>query len=597
MKKYVVLVTLMFALAVVAAACAPAPAAPPVVQTVIVAGTPQVVVVTPTPPPPATNIFRMNYGVNDVPTLDPALATDTTSVQMIEEMYVGLTRANETNGLAEPGLATDWKSADGGTTWVFNINKALGVKWVKYNPGTGKVEAVKDDKGADRLVTAKDFEYGIKRTIDPRTASDYGATIGGFFKGGNEFNGADTKKLSDADLQKLSDAVGVKALDDWTVQFTMAAPTGLAPLVATMSMVYAQPSWVIADKGDRWIEPGFYQAYGPYVLKEWVHEDHMTLIANPLWPGTTNIPKPKITEIVDTMLDQGPELANYETGKLDIMLNMSGSKDVDRVKADPKLSKELQITPRQCTAYMGMNTKKKPFDDPKVRLAFSEAIDRQSLIDNVLKGNQIPASYMIRPGVAASLDPKDYPNLGVKSDAVDAKKQLAASTYGSDPAKLGEITYMYNTSESNKAFAEAMQQMWKTALGVDVKLVNQDWKTFLVTRQTDAPQMFREAWCMDYPDADTYSRELFDSKVGQAKSELNWSNPKYDQLVNQAYTETDNAKRMALYAQAEDIITKQDAAVAPQYWYTFMRLYKPYVKFTLSAGGADHLEKWEILPH
>lgn len=572
---------------------APAATSAPVIQTVIVQGTPQTKIVTPTAAPTTGKLF-FDFGAGDVPTADPALATDTSSSQVVYETTVGLTRLDEVTGALQPGLAKDWKQSADGLTWTFNIDQSLGVKWVKYNTQSGKVEVVQDDNGKDRMVTAKDFEYGIKRLLDPRTASDYASVVAAFIKGAKEFNSADTSKTSDADMTKLRDAVGVKATDDWTLQITMNEPTGFFPEIMAIAVTAAEPQWLIADKGDRWTEAGFFQGYGPFVVKEWVHEDHLTMIANPFWPGTASVPKPKLSEVTGYMLDTGPSLANYETGKQDISLVPLS--DIDRVKADPKLSKEFSSSPQQCTYYIGFNTKKAPFDNPKVRLAFSEAIDRQSLVNNVTKGGQLPAQWMARPGLPGSPDPKSNADLGVKYDPADAKKLLADAGY-SDPSKLGQITYMYNTNEGHQKIAEAFQQMWKQNLGVTVNVVSQEWKVFLKTRQTDAPQIFREGWCIDYPDADTFHRELFDSKVGQAHPEINWSDPQYDQLVEQAARETDVTKRTQLYAQAEDILVKKDAAVAPIYWYTNVWVTKSYVKRTFGALGYEAFEKWEVLPH
>jgi len=551
-------------------------------------------VVTPTAAPITGQLFT-NLGPGDIPTIDPALSTDTSSVQIVEETTVGLTRQNEETTATEPGMAKEWKASADGLKWTFTLNKDLGVTWVKYNPATKKVEQVMGEDNKPRLVTAKDFEYGVKRTLNPKTASDYAYVLNFFIKGAEEFNTADIKKVSDEDLKKLEDAVGVKALDDWTIEFTIKEPAGFFPAVAGLWVAHAQPQWLIKEKGDRWTEAGFFQGYGPYTLKEWVHEDRLTLIANPFWPGTPNIPKPKINEITWYMLDDTPALANYETGKQDTTYGVPLG-DIDRLKADPKLSKELHVAPILCTYYYGFNTKKKPFDDPKVRLAFSMAVDRAGLIKNVTKGEQEPAQWFARPGLTAAPTLKDYPDLGVKTDPAKAKALLAEAGY-SDVSKLGEITLMYNTSEAHKKIAEAIQQMWKTNLGVEVKVVNQEWKVYLKTLQTDAPQIWRLGWCQDYPDANNFDKEVFRTGGHETKS-TNWSNKKYDDLVDQAARETDLKKRTDLYAQAENILVKEDAVIIPIYWYTNLSMTKPYVKRTHSVlGGLQHYEKWELLPH
>jgi len=584
------LVVLATITSVVLAGCGPTPVPTP---TVGPTPTPKVItqVVTPTPAPITGKLF-LNLGPGDVPTIDPALSTDTSSVQIVEETTVGLTRQNEETTATEPGIATEWKQSADGLKWTFKLRND--VTWVKYNTATGKVEQVLDKDKKPRVVTAKDFEYGVKRTLNPKTASDYAYVLNFFIKGGEAFNTADTKKLSEAELKKLEDAVGVKALDDFTIEFTTIEPTGFLPMVAGMWVAHAQPSWLIAEKGDRWTEAGFFQGYGPYTLKEWVHESSITIIANPFWPGTPNIPKPKINEVTWYMLDDTPAMANYETGKQDAAGVPLA--DIDRVKADPKLSKELKIAPILCTYYYGFNTKKKPMDNPKVRLAFSMAVDRVSLIKNVTKGDQEPAQWFARPGLAGAPTLKDYPDLGVKFDAAKAKALLAEAGYP-DGKGLPEITLMYNTHEGHKKIAEAIQQMWKTTLGVEVKLANQEWKVYLKTLQTDSPQIWRLGWCQDYPDANNFDKEVFRTDGHEYKA-TNWSNKKFDDLVDQAGRETDLKKRTELYAQAEKILVYDDAAMIPIYWYTRVTLTKPYVKRTFSVlGGLEHIEKWEVAPH
>jgi len=604
-KTSTMVIGLVVILSLVLAACGPAPTPTPVPPTPtpvvitkeVIKEVPKEVVkevvVTPTPAPITGKLF-LNMGPGDIPTLDPALSTDTSSVQIVELTTVGLTRQHEETTATEPGMASKWEVSADGLTWTFYLNKDLGVKWVKYNAATGKVEVVKDSKGNDRLVTAKDFEYGTKRTINPATASDYAYVLNMFIKGAEAWNTADTKKLSADELKKLEAAVGVKAVDDWTLQFTILEPSGFFPAVAGMWVNHAQPQWLIEERGDRWTEAGFFQGHGPYTLKEWVHESHIVLIANPFWPGTANIPKPKINEVTWYMLDETPAMANYETGKQDAAGVPLA--DMDRVKADPKLSKELKIAPVLCTYYYGFNTKKKPFDNPKVRLAFSMAVDRASLIKNVTKGEQEPAQWFARPGLAAAPTIKDYPNLGVKFDAAKAKALLAEAGYP-DGKGLPEITLMYNTSEGHKKIAEAIQQMWKTNLGVEVKVANQEWKVYLKTLQTDSPQIWRLGWCQDYPDANNFDKEVFRTGGHETKA-TNWSNPEFDKLVDEAARETDLKKRTELYAKAEQILVNTDPAMIPIYWYTRVTLTKPYVTRTFSVlGGLEHIEKWSVAPH
>ncbi len=537
-------------------------------------------VVTPTPVP--RKVLRLNLGPGDVPTLDPSLATDTSSIQIIELAFVGLTRQNEETAAVEPGMAERWEVSPDGKVWTFYLRR--GIPWVRWNGQ--EVEQVKDEKGDVRYVTAYDFWYGAIRTLKPETGGEYAYVPAFFIEGAAEFNeGTITEP----------EKVGIKVIDDYTIQFTLKEPVGFFANIAGLWMLRAQPQWLIEEKGDRWTETGAYHSYGPYVMKEWVHDSHIVMVANPFWPDNIpSVPKPKIEEIVFRMLDTSAAFAEYEAGNLDV----AGVPlpEMDRVKADPQLSKELHIAPILCTYYYGFNVTKPPFDDARMRLAFSLAVDRQAIVENVTKGGQEPAQWFSRPGLQAAPTLQTHPNLGVKYDPERAKQlfqEVLNEKYGGDVKNLPPITLMVNQVEGHIKIAEAIQQMWKEVLGVDVKLETQEWKVYLNTLNTDPPQVWRLGWCQDYPHASNFLKDVFYSTSDN--NHTKWGNPEFDRLVDQALRETDESKARELYAQAEDILVAKDAAIIPIYWYTSVAVTKPYVKRTFSVlGGLDHIEKWDI---
>lgn len=591
-KKWSVVAIVAVVAALLVTSCKPQE----VVKTVVVTvpGEAKEVVVTATPAPAGRpNILRVNLGPGDVPTLDPALATDTSSVQVISELGVGLTRLNEVTLELEPGMAEKWESSEDGLTYTFYIRQ--GIPWVRWN-GT-EVEQVLDEEGNPRTVTANDFEYGIKRTCNPDTASDYAYVLAFAIKGCDELlNAENWGELSEEERQALIDGVAVKALDDSTLQVTFTTPAVYNLNIIGMWVAYAQPKWLIEERGDRWTETGFNQSYGPYALKEWVHDSHLVLVKNPFWPGIESVPQASIDEIKFTMLDASPAFAEYEAGNLDV----AGVplQDIDRVKADPVLSKELVIAPLACTYYYGFNTSKPPVDNVHMRRALSLAIDRQGLIDNVLKGGQEPAQWFCRPGMAGCPTPEKYPDLGVKYDPEKAQAELKAymDEMGfTDVSQIPEIILMYNTSEGHKRIAEAISQMWKEVLGIQVTVTNQEWKVYLKTLQEDSPQVWRLGWCMDYPDANNWTREVF-AIGGHEEAATQWRNENFTRILEEAALEKDSAKRQDMYAQAEQILVWEDAAIAPIYWYTRVTCTKPYVNRTFSQHGSEALEKWSLQP-
>jgi oligopeptide transport system substrate-binding protein len=399
--------------------------------------------------------------------------------------------------------------------------------------------------------------------------------------------------------------VGVKAVDDQTIVLKFKEPAAYNAAIAGLWVGRAQPKWLIEGddcttaRGDRWTETGFFQGYGPFTLKEWVHDSTLTIVKNPFWPASDNIPQSKIDEVTFSMLDQEPAFSDYEAGNLDVA--DAPLSQMDRIKADPDLSKQLTIAPNFCTYYYGFNNKAKFVDDVRVRRALSQAIDRQSLIDNVTKGEQTPAQWFARPGLAGAPTLEDHPDLGIKFDVTKANADLDAYLKEKNLTKDQlDLTLMFNTSSGHQQIAEAIQQMWKTNLGLDVKLANQEWKVYLNTIKDpkNTPQVWRIGWCQDYPDANNFDRE----DVGFGGSAnlkngggLNWNNPEYEKLVADAAKELDPAKRVDLYAQAEEILVNTDAAIIPIYWYTRVTETKPWVTRTFSSSsGNEAFEKWDI---
>ena len=596
-SKFMIVAGLLIVASMILGACQPAAVPTPetIIQTVIVEGEVQEVVVTataaPVVPMEEMKTLTFNFGPGDVPSLDPSISTDTSSIQVATETFVGLTRQDEVTNIVEPGMAESWDivdNEDGTQTITFNLRQ--GIPWVRYN---GKsVEQVLDADGNVRMVTANDFYYGTIRTLTPETASDYAYVLGFALVGAADFNSGVTDDPT---------TVGIVVVDDYTLEMTFLEPAAYNAAIAGMWIAYAEPQWLIEERGDKWTETGFFQGYGPYTLKEWVHDSFLTIVKNPFWPGTDEIPVPKIEEVTGLMLDASPAMAEYESGNVDYVGVPLA--DMDRVKADPVLSAEYYVAPNLCTYYYGFNTTAPFVDDVRVRRALSMTVDRQSLITNVLKGDQEPAQWFSRPGLAGSPTMADHPDLGVKYDVDGAKAELQSylDEKGITTADL-DLTLMFNTSEGHQRIAEAIQQMWKDNLGVEVKLVNQEWKVYLDTiKGLDTPQIWRLGWCLDYADANNFIREVFTEngganpfKDGEPVGGVFYNNPDFFQGLLDAAREQDPVKRVDMYAALEETLVLTDAVIIPIYWYTTVNVTKPYVTRTYSSGGHQHWEKWDI---
>lgn len=498
---------------------------------------------------------------SEPPSLDPCLATDSISIDMAENLFLGLTDLafdiNTSETVVKPELATSWEVSEDGLVWAFHLRKD--VVWSDGKP-----------------VTAHDIEYAVRRTCDPATASDY-AYVLYIIRGAKEVNTGEITDLSH---------IGVKAVDDYTIQFALNHPAGYFPSIASMWVARPVPKWAIEKYGDKWTEPENIVTNGAYLLEEWKHEDEVVMAKNPDYYDADKVDIDVVRSVIITEDSTG--MAMYEAGELDS--TACPTEDIDRVLADPVLSKEYVNMPDVCTYFYGFNNTKPPFDNPLVRKAFSAAINRQALIDYILKGGQIPATTFTCPGLFGHIPAEE--GVGIDYDLEAAKKYLADAGYPEGKG-LPEITLMFNTSEFQSKIAQAIQQMWKETLGVEVNLTNQEWKVYLETLTEDAPQIFCLDWSADYADANNFVYEIFHST--DSDNHIKWHNVEFDSVVEEAAREFDPAKRYELYKRAEQILCEEEVAIAPIYYDAIQWMVKPRLQRTFSPLGGQHFDQWKIV--
>ena len=302
-------------------------------------------------------------------------------------------------------------------------------------------------------------------------------------------------------------------------------------------------------------------------------------------------------------------MSMYEANEIDMLADPGWGPplpDMDRIKADPALSEELFIAPRTCTYYYGFVNAKPPFDDPLVRKAFAAAIDRQSLIDNVLKGEQVPAHTFVSPGnfgnAAGNMDIAPWMVMDDYADQLAmAREWMAEAGY---PEGEGlEATLMHNTSEAHAQVAQAVQAMWAEAFPqANITIENQEWQVYLNTLLPDAPleekpNIYRLGWCADFPDAANWLIGVFRSNSDQNYAMFN--SPEFDALVDEADSSSDQALREELYKQAEMLLIEDATAISPIYYYTYVRLYKPWltnVVISPVTGDPSTCGRWTWTP-
>ncbi len=524
--------------------------------------------------------LHLNLGIEPA-TLDPALATDPNSLQVVRMLFSSLVETDAETGAPQHGLSNGWAVSADGLLWEFKLRDDA--NWVRYIPSTNKIEV-------KRPVTAQDVVYSVRRLFDPRTGSGFASVFAPLIRGGEQLHGADPRKTSDAVFQQLFANLGVQAVDDTIVRFTLTRPAVYFPSIVSTWLVRLQPREAIESGGPVWTEPGTLWTTGPYVLERWQHGRELVLKKNDNWydAGTVHIGTIQFVMIADT----ASALEEYKNGGLDTLDPYDGlaQKDVDDLREDPVLGSQLRFIPTLCTHFYGFNTAKAPFNDPLVRKAFITAIDRETLATSVVKLGE-PARWFTRPGIFGSPDISDTLGIGTAYNANKAREYLKEGGY--DKKRLGTITLAVNTSDENEVIAETVVQMWKNDLGVEVNVNRLDWKQYLQTLRTDTPQIFRFGYCAYYPDASNFLESMFRSRAPD--NFTHWSSAQLDQLVDSAAREIDLDKRRAAYRAAEKILIEDQAVIVPLWWSTRATLAQPGLVRTYAiTEGYDRLEQWSL---
>jgi oligopeptide transport system substrate-binding protein len=490
-------------------------------------------------------VININWGA-EPPSLDPGLATDTTSGDVITNIMDPLVKLDK-DLQPTPSLAKSWSVSKDGKTVTFELRDDG--RWTNGDP-----------------VTAQDFEWSWKRTISPDLGADYAYQFFGI-AGAAEYNACE--KNCDA----LRDKVGVKALDDHTLQVKLTSQQPWFVQQAAHHSFLAVHRATVEKFGRKWTEPQNIVTDGPFKLARWDHDSRLDLVK---WNGWRNADQVKLQRINGSMITEGTTaLRAFEAGELDTSGQGLPPVDLPRLKGTP----EYAQYPGLGTYYYGLNVKTVP--DVKQRRAMALAIDRQTIIDNIAQGDQEPATGFTPKGMPGfdTLTPNS-PWLSPQGDIAEAKELMSQVK---SPQK--DITLLINNSPGHKEIAVAVQSMWKK-LGLNVTISQQDWAQYLqFLGPPPDPSMdaFRLGWIADYVDAMNFL-ELW--KCGSGNNNTNFCDPAYDDLVEQARKTPDNDQRFGLYEQLEDKLVGKDGAmpIVPIYWYTFVQLERTSIKDSLNIS-------------
>jgi len=480
------------------------------------------------------------------------------------ELFAGLTRFDP-NNKAVPYVAERWETKAKGQLYVFYLHK--GVKWTNGDP-----------------VTAHDFEWSFKRQLDPETKASYSAFLFDI-QNGEAFN---TKKPG-----ITRDLVGVKALDDYTLQVTLESPRGYFPiLMAYYSGLPAhRPS--VEKYGDKWTEAANIVTNGPWKMTVWEHNKRMVFERNDAFILK---PKPKLRKRISPIIATESQLATYEAGEIDRALVPLA--ELKRLKSDPRLSQQLHIFSLTGTFYLAPAYTQKPFDVRGVRRALAHAIDRDAIVKSVLQGIGQPAYTFVPPDAPGYLDPKKYSWI---KEATEYNPKLAMDQLRGTPYEGGKnwpkVTLTFRRDELAGVpaqVAQAIQAMVKDNLNLSIDLEGLEGRVFRGRMYEHKIQLNYIRWYMDYPDPnDNLFLVWYSSRTGGSRHE--YKDADFDKLVEQAAAAPTWDQRIALYAQAERRMLEDGAAVYVYYPFG-ARVYKPWVQGVPRNSAGLLAEDWNIYP-
>ncbi len=479
-------------------------------------------------------------------TIDPGLCSGQAGGRVARNIFEGLTTHDSEDLSIRPGMARSWDLAPDGRTYTFHLRPAV---WSDGTP-----------------VTAGDFVYSWERVLNPATAAKY-ATMLYPVDGAEAYN---TGELTDPAQ------LGFRAADDSTLVVRLHSPCAYFLDVCAFYTLLPVPRHVVERYGQSWIMPGNIVSNGAYTLEEWRLNDRMVYRKNPRYWNADDV----TLEVVESLASENIN-ASFN-------LYMSGVADWGDASAVPlfvvpelKKRRDFHVAPYIATYFYRFNVTRPPFDDVRVRKAFFLAVNRKDITDYVVRAGQEPAHSLVPPGLAG------YEEVRLPDPDVEEARRLLAEAGYPGGKDFPKVELLFNTSESHKQIAEVLQQQWNTALGVQVRLVNQEWKAFLATTTGVDYWISRGSWIGDYLDPNTFL-DIWTSENGNNRT--GYDNPAYDALIERAARTLDPAERMAVLHEAENLLLNEDMVILPLYYYVVQNLYDDRDFSGLKPNLLNHID-------
>ncbi|EKU4730424.1 MULTISPECIES: oligopeptide ABC transporter substrate-binding protein OppA [Citrobacter] len=497
---------------------------------------------------------------SEVQSLDPHKIEGVPESNINRDLFEGLL-ISDVDGKPSPGVAEKWENKDF-KVWTFHLRKDA--KWSDGTP-----------------VTAQDFVYSWQRLANPNTASPYAS----YLQYGHIVNIDDII----AGKKPITD-LGVKALDDHTFEVTLSEPVPYFYKLLVHSSVSPVPRAAVEKFGEKWTQPANIITNGAYKLKDWVVNERIVLERNTnYWDNAKTI----INQV--TYLPISSEVTDvnrYRSGEIDMTYNNMPIELFQKLKKE--IPNEVHVDPYLCTYYYEINNQKAPFNDVRVRTALKLALDRDIIVNKVKNQGDLPAYSFTPPYTdGAKLVEPEWFKWSQEKRNEEAKKLLAEAGYTAEKPLTFDL--LYNTSDLHKKLAIAAASIWKKNLGANVKLENQEWKTFLDTRHQGNYDVSRAGWCADYNEPTSFLNMVLSDS---SNNTVHYKSPAFDKLIADTLKVTDEAQRSELYSKAEQQLDK-DSAIVPVYYYVNARLVKPWVGGYSGKDPMDniHVKDLYIIKH
>ena len=502
---------------------------------------------------PAADVAQeMTFVLSDEPDgIDPTVTNNSFAMYVLCNCFEGLV-TYDPSGSIVPGCAESWDISEDGTVYTFHLRD--GLKWSDGTP-----------------LTASDFVYSIQRVLTPSTTAQYYSMMADYIKGAKEFyEGTGT-----------AEELGAKALDDQTLEITLIQPTSFFIDVVSMWCYFPVQEATISANGDRWTASAdTYISNGPFKMEQINLGEGYVLVKNENYWDADNVTLEKLT--FRFILDSATALTAYESGDVDGIRSIP-SADYARLVAS---NAGVNVVPNYGTVYYNINCSKAPYDNPLVRKALNLAIDRKTIIENVVQIDAEPAYSFLAPGYG--VDGKDITadrgtfGLSETADVEAAQAALAEAGYPNGEG-FPTLQLSYYSNDTVKKVVEAMAEMFKTNLNINVEISSNDWAIYYESIQTGDYEVGAMGWSADYLNPMSFL-PLF--KTGDSTNNAFYSTSAYDDLVNQIMMETDAAAAAELTLQADEIVSN-DYVCIPLYYKSNSYLMKDYISGVYMVSSSN----------